>query len=115
MYKEYCHFFAKIHLSRNPLIPTILVSKKNQLTSLSKPIWMRYLHPSHGNCYDYAVVESDLGSLKIECIRAFVYPSRRQAKLALFDYMELFYNRQRLHAALDYVLPVEFAQMNAIP
>ena len=58
-----------------------------------------------GNCYDNAVAESFFGSLKTECIRGVVYPSRRQAKLALFDYMEVFYNRQRLHSTLGGCTP----------
>jgi len=67
-----------------------------------------------GNCYDNAVAESFFGSLKTECIRGVVYPSRRQAKLALFDYMEVFYNRQRLHSTLGDVPPAEFERMNGI-
>jgi len=67
-----------------------------------------------GNCYDNAVVESFFGSLKTECIQDTVYPSRRQAKLALFDYMEVFYNRQRLHSTLDFIPPVEFERMNGV-
>lgn len=61
-----------------------------------------------GNCYDNAPVESFFGSLKTECIRGAVYPSHHQAKLALFDYIEVFYNRQRLHSSLDYMSPTEF-------
>jgi len=67
-----------------------------------------------GNCYDNAVAESFFGSLKTECIRGGVYSSRRQAKLALFDYMEVFYNRQRLHSTLGYVPPAEFERMNGV-
>ena len=67
-----------------------------------------------GDCYDNAVVESFFGSLKTECIQDTVYSSRCQAKLALFDYMEVFYNRQRLHSTLGYIPPVEFERMNGV-
>ena len=64
-----------------------------------------------GNCYDNAPVESFFGTLKTECVQGRVYPSRDEARLALFEYMELFYNRERLHSSLDYLSPVEFEQM----
>ncbi|MFT5197046.1 MAG: putative transposase [Candidatus Promineifilaceae bacterium] len=64
-----------------------------------------------GNCYDNAPVESFFDSLKKECVRAKVYPSRYEAQVALFDYIEVFYNRQRLHSSLGYCSPVEFEQL----
>ena len=64
-----------------------------------------------GNCYDNAPVESFFASLKKECIQGQVYKSRYQAKLAVFDYIEVFYNRQRLHSSLGYRSPIEFEQL----
>lgn len=64
-----------------------------------------------GNCYDNAPVESFFASLNKECVRAKVYTSRYEAQVALFDYIEVFYNRQRLHSYLGYCSPVEFEQL----
>ena len=64
-----------------------------------------------GNCYDNAPVESFFASLKKECVQAKVFASRHEAKVALFDYIEVFYNRQRLHSSLGYCSPVEFERL----
>ena len=61
-----------------------------------------------GNCYDNAVVESFFGTLKTELIHHHTYATRNQARLALFDYLEVFYNRKRRHSALDYRSPAEY-------
>ena len=61
-----------------------------------------------GNCYDNAVVESFFGTLKTELIHHHTYATRNKARLALFEYLEVFYNRQRRHSALDYRSPTEF-------
>jgi putative transposase len=63
---------------------------------------------ARGNCYDNAVVESFFGSLKREWIRKYRYTTRDEAKLALFNYIECFYNRKRRHGYLGYVSPNEF-------
>ena len=61
-----------------------------------------------GNCYDNAVVESFFGTLKTELIHHHTYPTRNQARLALFEYLEVFYNRKRRHSALGYRSPAEY-------
>ena len=61
-----------------------------------------------GNCYDNAVVESFFGTLKTELIHHHTYATRNQARLALFEYLEVFYNRKRRHSALDYRSPSEY-------
>jgi transposase InsO family protein len=61
-----------------------------------------------GNCYDNAVVESFWGKLKNEMVHHERFATRAQARAAIFDYIEVFYNRIRLHAALGYVSPEEF-------
>lgn len=63
-----------------------------------------------GNCYDNAVVESFFSTLKNEWVFHQTFHDRDQARAALFDYIELFYNRQRRHAALDYQSPVHFEE-----
>jgi len=63
-----------------------------------------------GDCYDNAVMESFFGSLKAECVDRRDFPTHAAAHTALFDYLEVFYNRQRLHSALGYRSPVAFEQ-----
>ena len=61
------------------------------------------------NCYDNAVMEAFWSTLKLELIyRAEVFGSSAHAQQELFDYIEVFYNRQRLHSALGYQNPAAF-------
>jgi len=63
-----------------------------------------------GNCYDNAVVESFFHSLKVELVHHEDFRKRCEAKSSLFQYIELFYNRQRKHSYLNYLSPVEFEE-----
>jgi transposase InsO family protein len=67
-----------------------------------------------GNCWDNAVVERFLSSLKQELVYTIDLATRRQARLALFEYIEVFYSRQRRHSSLGYVGPVDF-ELAALP
>ena len=60
-----------------------------------------------GNCLDNAPMESFFASLKKEQIHHARFRTREEAKAAVFDYVEIFYNRQRLHSALGYRTPAE--------
>jgi putative transposase len=62
-----------------------------------------------GNCYDNAVAESFFATLKLEAVQGQVYESHEAARAALFDYIEVFYNRQRLHSSLGFLSPCRFA------
>lgn len=62
-----------------------------------------------GNCYDNAPAESFFATVKLEAIPEGVFASRQQARMALFDYIEVFYNRQRLHSGINYARPASFA------
>lgn len=64
-----------------------------------------------GNCWGNAVMESFFGSLKEECVGNQVYSSQEQARQALFEYLEMYYNRQRRHSTLEYVSPLVYEQM----
>jgi putative transposase len=65
-----------------------------------------------GNCYDNAMMESFFSSLKTECVDRQPYQSRSQAKQSIFEWIEVFYNRQRRHSSLDYVSPVAYEQQH---
>ncbi len=61
-----------------------------------------------GNCWDNAVMESFWGTLKTELVHQTRYETREQARASIFEYIEVFYNRQRLHSSLGYVSPDQF-------
>ncbi len=67
-----------------------------------------------GDCFDNAPVESFFGTLKTELVYQHQFATRQQARSAIFEYVEVFYNRKRRHSALGYLSPVEFeAQQRA--
>ena len=61
-----------------------------------------------GDCWDNAVAESFFGSLKTELIHNKKYATIAEARRDIFDYVEVFYNRERLHSSLGYMSPEEF-------
>jgi putative transposase len=61
-----------------------------------------------GNCWDNAVTESFFGILKKEMVHHERFATRQEAKDKLFDYIEVFYNRMRIHSAASYFAPAEF-------
>lgn len=61
-----------------------------------------------GNCYDNAVTESFFHTLKTEHVYDYRYETRAEATQSIFEYIEMFYNRQRRHSALGYRSPVSF-------
>jgi transposase InsO family protein len=66
-----------------------------------------------GNCYDNAVIESFFATLKTECVTA-PFASVALARTTIFEYIEVWYNRQRLHSTLGYHSPVDFEQLFAL-
>ena len=64
-----------------------------------------------GNCWDNAVAESFFATLKVELVHRSRWSTRTQARNELFEYIELFYNRQRRHSALGYLSPNEFEHL----
>ena len=60
-----------------------------------------------GNCYDNAVMESFFATLKAECATQ-PFATRAMARATIFEYLEVWYNRQRLHSSLGYCSPIEF-------
>ncbi len=65
-----------------------------------------------GNCYDNACMESFFGTLKQELIYGNRFRSRAEARHAIFEYIEVFYNHICLHSALGYMSPVEYEQVS---
>ena len=63
-----------------------------------------------GNCWDNAVSESFFHSLKTELIYHENFKTKAQANEMIFEYIEIFYNRQRLHSYNNYLSPVEFEE-----
>jgi len=82
-----CNEFSNL-LDKNPLV-TRSMSRK-------------------GNCWDNAVAESFFKTLKAECVYQNKFETRQQAALVIFEYIEIWYNRQRLHSALGYMSPQDF-------
>jgi putative transposase len=66
-----------------------------------------------GNAYDNAVAESFFASLKAELIDRQPWPTRRAARQAIFEWIEVFYNRRRRHSSLGYLSPVDFEEQLA--
>lgn len=61
-----------------------------------------------GNCYDNAVAESFFSSLKSDLIRKIVCETRSQTSQAIFEYIEIFYNKKRLHSSNNYLSPDDY-------
>jgi len=65
-----------------------------------------------GICWDNAMAESFFGALKNELVYRHVFPTRERARSAVAEYIEVFYNRQRLHSGLGYKTPLEVLRMH---
>jgi len=65
-----------------------------------------------GNCWDNAVMESFYRTLKVELIYLKKYEMRIEAKRDIFEYIEIFYNRERLHSSIGYNSPEEYEKMS---
>lgn len=63
-----------------------------------------------GNCWDSAVAESFFATLEFELIEQQVFASRDAAKSAIFEFIEVFYNRQRAHETMEYRTPFQVEQ-----
>lgn len=75
-----------------------LLGRHGIVQSLSRP----------GQCWDNAVAESFFATLKEELLYRSVWPTRDAARRAIFEYVEVFYNRRRMHSSLDYLTPAEY-------
>ena len=102
---------------RKPKQPVIIHSDQgSQFGSDDFIRWCKdnRLEPSmsrRGNCYDNAVAESFFSSLKKEHIKRKIYVSREEAKLEIFEYIEVFYNRKRRHSHLNQMSQMMFEEL----
>ena len=78
-----------------------LLAEQRLLCSMSK----------RGDCYDNAAMESWNHSLKVEAIHGELFKSREEAKKQLFEYIEVYYNQNRLHSTLGYLSPKRFEEL----
>lgn len=85
----------------------ILYSSGSYLELLKRYGMLRSMS-GKGNCYDNAVAESFFSSLKNEIIHHHDYHTRDQARADIFEYIELFYNRKRIHQSLNYQTPMQY-------
>jgi putative transposase len=67
-----------------------------------------------GNCWDNAVAESFFKSLKTEWLYGKAFKTREQAEIAVFEYIEIWYNRRRLHSSLGYKTPEQYLKDQSI-
>jgi transposase InsO family protein len=81
-----------------------LLGKRGILCSMSRK----------GNCWDNAVMESFYRTLKVELIYQRKYETRIEARRDIFEYIEIFYNRERLHSFLGYNSPEEYEKMTMV-
>ena len=65
-----------------------------------------------GNCYDNAKSESFFSTLKNELVHRLEYQTRKEAILRIFKWIEVFYNRKRIHSSIEYQSPVDFGNIN---
>lgn len=75
---------------------------------LIKHFGIRQSMSRKGNCWDNAVSESFFHTLKTELVHHRHYQTRTEAKMEIFEYIEVFYNRERLHSANNYWSPVDY-------
>ncbi len=61
-----------------------------------------------GDCWDNTVAESFFATLKVELVHDALWPTRAAARGAVFEYIEVFYNRQRRHSSLGFLSPLAF-------
>jgi transposase InsO family protein len=77
---------------------TALLDRNKIVQSLSRP----------GQCWDNAVAESFFATLKCELVHRHAWPTRARARSAIFEFIEAWYNRSRLHSSLGYLAPVDY-------
>ena len=65
-----------------------------------------------GDCWDNAVAESFFHTLKMELMHGEIYNTRQKVRMAIFEYIEVFYNRKRRHSYIGYLSPDQYEKKN---
>jgi putative transposase len=103
-------------LERRPIKPQQLIHHSDRGTQYTSGSYQELLGRHQvqvsmsgtGNCYDNAPMESFFSLLKTELVYHERYATRQAARTSLFDYIEVFYNRQRIHGSTDYLSPAAY-------
>lgn len=82
----------------------------NELIALSKEHGIRLSMGRTGSCYDNAVTESFFHTFKTEHVYFTTFETRQDARTSIFDYIEVFYNRQRMHSTINNLSPAKYEQ-----
>ncbi len=93
------------HTDRGSQYASELYRKKIQLAGIIASMSRR------GNCWDNAHCESFFHSLKTELVYRTNFKTREEAKQAIFEWIETWYNRQRLHSSLGYMSPIDYEKL----
>jgi transposase InsO family protein len=75
---------------------------------------MRISMSRKGDCWDNAPMESFFATMKKELVHHRKYRTREEARRDIFEYIEVFYNRERLHSSLGYLSPADYEQRVAM-
>jgi putative transposase len=84
----------------------------NKMRSILAHYGFRQSMSGKGNCYDNAITETFFSTLKKELVYLTEFETREHARTEIFEFIEIFYNRQRLHSSLGYLSPIEFEKNN---
>ena len=84
----------------------------DELRAALAAVGIRQSMSGTGNCYDNAITESLIHTIKTELIYLRRYETREEATSSIFEYIEVFYNRRRRHSALNYKSPFDFQQQH---
>jgi putative transposase len=105
-------------LERRHTAPKIHHSDRGSLYAMARyralldELGIRQSMSKKGDCWDNAPMESFFHSLKTELVMHCDYKTREEARASVFEYIEVFYNRQRRHSTIGYVCPAEFEKAN---
>jgi len=83
----------------------------NEFTEQLKKWPIKQSMSRKGNCWDNAVAESFFKTLKTEMVYHNTFETKAEARLAIFEYIEVWYNRQRKHSVLGYLTPCQYEEL----
>ncbi len=110
--------FTMAVMNRKPAAGVIFHSDRgsqytsNKMRNILDHYKFRQSMSGKGNCYDNAVTETFFSTLKKELVYLTEFKTIDQARTEIFEFIEIYYNRQRLHSSLGYLSPLEFLKNN---